>query len=430
MAEKQVTRRSFMGTAVAAGSLTLLGARGALGQAGKTFKVGVVGCGGRGTGAAGNIIEAGKHAGVEIKVTALADAFGDRLERANGAMKKRGTEVPKARCFIGYDAYKKVMDTDVDIVLMATPPNFRHVHFEAAVKAGKHCFIEKPVAVDGPGIRRMYAAGEEATKKNLAVRAGTCLRHDARYCNMHDQIAAGTIGKIVGGTIYYCTGALWRKERQDDWSDADYLARNWVSFVEMSGDHIVEQHVHTIDMLNWCVGAPPVAAVAVGGRHRRKTGNQYDCFGIDYEYPDNVHVMSISRQISGCWSRGNGLVLQGEKGYATNSRGCYLRGEKKPVEKLSFDFKGGMYTQEHITFLKSILDGKPINDAKDVTDGTLAAIIGRDAAYTGQRIAFADYVTVNAKAPLGAKALKPTPEDFEAGAVKVPAEVVPVPGKG
>jgi predicted dehydrogenase len=196
----------------------------------------------------------------------------------------------------------------------------------------------------------------------------------------------------------------------------------------MSGDHIVEQHVHTIDMLNWCVGATPVAAVAIGGRHRRLTGNQYDCFGIDYEYPDNVHVHSISRQISGCWNQGNGLVLQGEKGWANNARGCYLRGENKPQDKLNFDFHRSMYVQEHITFLKSILDGKPINDAKDVADGTLTAILGRDAAYTGQRVVFADYL--DPKKPWGARTLKPTPEDFETGKVTLPKEVVPVPGKG
>jgi len=420
----------LLGTAAVIGGLTVLGSGAARGQAAKSFKAALIGCGGRGGGAIRNIIDAGKEVGVGIRVVALADPYPERSRRVRGALKKVGQDVPEAQCFGGFDGYKKVMDTDAEIVLMATPPAFRPAHFEAAVAAGKHVFVEKPVAVDPAGCRRMFAAGELAAKKGLAVLAGTCLRHNQGYAAMRKLVADGAIGTPRAGNVYYCTGRLWFRRRAEGWSDAEYLVRNWVSFAEMSGDHIVEQHVHTIDMFNWVVGAHPVAAAAFGGRHRRQTGNQFDFFSIDYEYPDRVYMQSGSRQINGCWSWGNGIHVVGEKGWANIRGGVQLwDGSKVPAPDLSLH--RNMYVQEHIVLLKSLVDGKPINDAKNVTEATLTAIMGRIAAYTGKRVEWRHLVDPGAKSPLYELAYTPGPEAFETGDVKAPPDdVVPVPGKG
>ena len=430
---EQVSRRRFMrrtaSMAMAAGGLTILGASTASGKASKTLKAGVVGCGGRGRGAMGNCVAAGKQLGIDVKVTAVADVFPERVDGAVKSAKRFGSEVPKSHAFVGFDAYKKVMDTDIDILLTAAPPSFRPSHFEAAVKAGKHVFMEKPVAVDPAGCVKMYALGGEATKKKLAVMPGTCLRHDTGYAGSRQQIADGLMGRVLGGTIYYCTGRLGFTPRREGWSDLEYMVRNWKSFVELSGDHIVEQHVHTIDMLLWIMGAAPVAAVANGGRARRQTGNMFDNFSIDFEFPGHVHIHSISRQINGCWSWGNGLALTGDKGWLHGTKGVALwDGTKPPMPKL--DWNRSMYVQEHVIFLDSIVKGNPYNDTKGVTDGSLASILGRMAAYTGQRIEWQQLVDPKAKKSLATVELKPTPADFEAGTVKAPPDdVVPIPGR-
>ena len=436
MAEKadRVSRRDFMRgaarSAVAVGGLTILGARPARGQAAtKTLKAGLIGCGGRGTGAARDCVAAGKHIGLNVQITALADALPDRVQRTRNSVKKAGSDVPDSRCFVGFDAYKKLIDTDVDIVLMATPPNFRPVHFEAAVKAGKHIFMEKPVAVDPVGCRRVYAAGEEASKKKLSVMPGTCLRHDRGYAGTRQLITDGLMGRALGGTIYYCTSRLGYHIRKPEWSDAEYMVRNWQNFSQLSGDHIVEQHVHTIDMLNWTLGATPLAAIAVGGRHHRKTGNQFDFFGIDFEYPEHLHIHSISRQINGCWTRGNGIHLTGDKGWSRGTNGVtQWDGTKVPLPELKWD--RSMYVQEHIVLLDSILHQKGYNDTQGVTDGTLTSIMGRIAAYTGQRITWQQLTDPKARGSLADFALEPTAADFETGNVKAPPDdVVPIPGK-
>ena len=425
MGNSQGLRRGLAGAA----GLTILGAT-ARGQAKKTFKAGLIGCGGRGSGAIRNCIEAGKVLGVEVKAVALADAYADRLQRLQRALKKSGQDVPDSRCFVGFDAYRKLLDTDVEIVLMATPPNFRPVHFEAAVNAGKHIFIEKPVAVDPPGCRRMFAAGELASKKGLGVLAGTCLRHNQGYAGMRKLVADGAIGKVYSGNIYYCVGRLWARRREPGWSDAEYLVRNWLNFCEMSGDHIVEQHVHTIDMLNWVLGEHPVAAVGFGGRHRRKTGNQFDFFSIDFEYSDRRHFHSACRQISGCWNWGNGIHVVGARGWASIRGGVKLW-DGTPVKAPDLGFHRNMYVQEHIVLLKSLLAGKPINDTQAVTEATLTAIMGRISAYTGRRVEWRHLVDPKAKSPFYNLTCRPTAEDFEKGAVKAPPDgVVPIPGRG
>ena len=420
------TRRDVLRSTLAASTAGLLGPFVHTGRAKKVLKAGLIGCGGRGNGAVNDCIQAGKHLGtVDVQVTALADAYKDRVDNVQKMLSKMGQQVPPERCFSGFDAYKKLCDTDVDVVLMATSPVFRPVHFAAAVAAGKHVFAEKPVAVDSPGCRRMYEAGEQAAQKKLSVVAGTCLRHSPGYAATRKAVVEDkAIGPIRGGAIWYLTGRLWHRPRQPNWSDAEYLVRNWVNFTCMSGDHIVEQYVHTLDMLLWHMNALPAAVVAVGGRARRQTGDQYDFFSVDYEFPGNVHVHGMCRQVNGCVSKANVGEVWGEKGFCAFSGGGHVAdasGQRLPLAKYSWH--GNMYVQEHAVLLDSILNGKAVNHAKDVTDSTLATVMSRVSAYTGQRVTWEQAMKSDA-------ACSPAAADFEAGEVKAPADdVIAIPGK-
>ncbi len=403
-----------LGAASAAfGTFLILGAT-AKGQA-KGFRVGLIGCGGRGGGALGDHMAAAKRLGLDSKVVATADWFKGRAEGAGG---KYG--VPKENCFGGGDAFRKLLETDVEIVLMAQSPNFRPPHFEAAVKAGKHVFMEKPVCVDPPGGRRMIDAYEIAKQKNLCVAAGTQRRHSRGYQERAVRIQAGVEGKIVGARIYWCGGALWYREKGKEQSDADYMVANWVSFTEMSGDHIVEQHVHNIDIANWYIGHPPVTAAGFGGRARRKTGDQFDFHCVDYDYGDGVHVNSMCRQI-------NGTAGAGGEHFVFNKTTAV---EKKDLKVPEFEEIGGPYQQEHADLLYSILEKKPyLNEAKNVAESSLTAVMGRIATYTGRLIKWDDLVK-NKESEWYSFACSPSAEDFEKGTVKAPPDdVCAVPGK-
>ena len=437
-----VSRRDFMrGAAVAGaafGGCIFPGAT-ARGQ-GKTLKAGLVGCGSRGRGAMLNHVEAAKALGINVQFVALADAFekdhkGDPVlpVAVDSLKKKAGQDVPKNQQFTGFDAYKKLLQADIDIVLLCTPPVFRPLQFAAAIAAGKHVFMEKPVAVDPPGARSIVAVGEKAKAKGLSIVAGTQRRHDYKYLQVKKLIDDGAIGQIRGGCVYWCGTQLWNRPRQPGWSDREYMVRNWVNFVEMSADHIVEQHVHNIDVANWFIGTPPFLAAAVGGRARRKTGNQYDFFSVDYTYKvgaggrEKIHVHSMSRQVNGSWGR-EAEELVGEQGYVISTR---LRryDKKKPTPP---DIKGHIsaYVQEHIDLLKSITAGgkDPINEAHEVAEATLSGIMGRISAYTGQAVRYSDVAEEDGT--YGKLTLKPSAADLEAGDVKAPPDdVIAIPGK-
>jgi predicted dehydrogenase len=408
----------------AAAGLTILGNT-ARGQ-GKTITAGLVGCGGRGNGAARNFMEAGKYLEIDAKITAVADIYEDRANPTAD-----GLEVPKGRRFLGFDAYKKMVDSDVDVVLFATPPNFRPVHFQAAVEAGKHVFMEKPVAVDPPGCRQIITTGEAAKKKNLAVVAGTQRRHEKRYRGCYQLIKDGRIGQILGGAVWWCGGHLWFRKRQEGWSNRDYLVRNWVNFVEMSADHITEQHVHNIDIANWYIGSPPNLAVGFGSRARRLTGNQYDFFSVDFRYEtperSRIHVHSMCRQVDGCWNR-VGELLVAEKGYVGSRR---IRNQEYRYIRDMPEFEGhdNPYVQEHVALLQSILNQEEAreNEAQEVANATLSGIMGRIAAYTGQAVRWSDVAEADGR--FGTLTLKPTAADFEKGEVELPKEEPPMPGK-
>ena len=285
------------------------------------IRVGVIGCGSRGTGAAKNCVDSSPN----VEIVALGDTFKDRVDaclkmlKANDPAEKsewsasgpwrnadKVTATPET-CFTGFDAYKQVIACDVDLVILATPPHFRPIHLKAAVEAGKHVFMEKPVAVDPVGIRSVLASSELAKQKGLAICAGTQRRHDPQYIEVMKRIHAGQIGDLLGGECYWVQGwvrqwGFWH-ERRPEWSDMEWQVRNWYYFTWLSGDHIVEQHVHNIDVTNWAMGTPPVQIMSLGGRQVRiepEFGNIYDHFGVEFEYPNGTRVLSMARQIAGC----------------------------------------------------------------------------------------------------------------------------------
>ena len=417
----EVSRRDFIKT-TAVVSLAAMGVstnRIFAAGSGK-IRVGLIGCGGRGNGALSNCLSAGKHIGREMEVVATADWF---KSRAEGAGKKHG--VPEERCFYGADAYKKLLRTNVDVVSIATSPNFRPVHFEAAVKAGKHVFMEKPVAVDPPGGRKIIEAGELAKRKGLGVVAGTQRRHQRGYRRNAYAIERGAIGKILGGCVWWCGGALWYKRKSPNESDADYLVRNWVSFTEMSGDHIVEQHVHNLDVANWFIGHPPDNALGFGGRARRKTGDQFDFHSIDLDYGDGCRIHSMCRQINGT----DGRVSEFFAGTEGTTWGGGRLESKKNIKIPDFPEHGGPYVQEHVDLLNSILKGEPLNEARSVAEATLTAIMGRISTYTGKLVRWKDMME-NKDSPWYNLTCKPSAEDFERGDVKAPPDdVVAIPGR-
>jgi predicted dehydrogenase len=384
-----VSRREFLKTSAAAGVTAALLASGnyAFAQGSDRIRVGLIGCGGRGSGAAINAVSAAP--GVELY--ALGDMFKFQVD---GAKQNLGREIrermnkPDAfnvsddRCFWGLDAYKKVIASGANYIILATPPGYRPIHFEAAVAAGKNVFMEKPVATDGPGLRKMLAAAEASVQKGLAVVAGTQRRHQASYIETIKRIKDGAIGDIVGGQCYWNGGGIWFRDRDPNMTDLEYQSWNWYHYVWACGDHIVEQHVHNLDVMNWVMGAHPVACIAVGGRTQRVDPRTqiWDHFAVDLEYPGGVRILSMCRHWSGCVDNVSERVV-GTKG--VSNPGGSIDGPNQ------WRYSGGgrdPYTQEHTDLIESIRANKPLNEAKQVTESTAVAIMGRMAAYTGQLV--------------------------------------------
>ncbi|MBT8036183.1 MAG: Gfo/Idh/MocA family oxidoreductase [Verrucomicrobiae bacterium] len=414
-------RRSFIGSTTLVGAG--LAAQSAWGQSSgtgsKKVKFGLIGCGGRGRGAVKDFMGACKILGLEPELVAVADAFEDKASSLG-----KHYEVAEKSCFSGFDAYKEVIATDCEYVLMATPPSFRPIHFDAAVEAGKHCFIEKPVAVDPVGARSVIATGEKAKAKGLAVVCGTQRRHTYKYLRNKALIDAGAIGEIRGGVVQWNSRVPWVKPRQAGDSDADYMARNWLNFYETSGDHIVEQHVHNLDVAVWFLGRLPLTALGFGGRARRVSGNMFDFFSIDLDFGDDVHIHSQCRQISGTYGR------VGESFVGTEGA-CYgggkLKGKDVKIPEITVDTDNGQQ-QEHVDLIRSVRAGKPLNQAKRIAEVTAVAIMSRMSAYTGEMIRLNDLLK-NEQSPHYNYTCKPTPLDFEKGTVKMPAETPPIPGE-
>ncbi len=379
MVQKQkITRRELLkSSAVSAGALVLGSAAVPLAEArgSDMIRVGVVGCGGRGSGAANNCFESSPG----VKIVALADTFEDRL---NGL--KKQFEVPDGRCFIGIDAYKKLMALDdINLVILATPPGFRPIHLTEAIRQGKNVFMEKPVAVCPAGIKMVIEASAKAKEKGLAIVAGTQRRHQAKYVETMKRIHDGAIGDIVSAQCYWNMGELWVSQRQPNQGDVEWQIRNWLYFTWLSGDHICEQHVHNIDVINWAFDAIPEQVHGLGGRQYRtgpEHGNIFDHFGIEFFYPGDVRTISTCRQIKGTANRVSERVV-GTKGVCDCDKGT-IRGEN------SWRYRGptpNPYVVEHTDLIKSIRDGNPLNEGKRIAESTLCAIMGRESAYSRQQ---------------------------------------------
>jgi myo-inositol 2-dehydrogenase / D-chiro-inositol 1-dehydrogenase len=423
---RKQTRRDFVkkSSTLAAGSaLVGLSFVRNLGAATDPIRVGLIGCGGRGTGAADNILRGAEN----VHLVALADLYEDRLQKCltnlsdpgRKAGPLKGVEVTKKNCFTGFDAYRHLLETDVDLVLLATPPGFRPLHFAACVEAGKHVFAEKPVAVDPTGIKQFIQTGELAERKGLAVMAGTQRRHDPAFIECVDRVQGGQIGDLMSVRCYYNTGFLWKYERQAGWSDMEWQTRNWYYFDWLSGDHIVEQHIHDLDNVNWVLDGLPEQALGVGGRTVRTQalyGNIYDHFAIDYSYPGDLHVMSMSRQ----WGNTSPKVsveVRGTKGTAFMEQDgrIFINGENRwRYQERRIDSR----QQEQTDLVAALRSGQPVNDARRIAESTLTAIMGREAAYSGEVLEWQQ--VMESKQNL-------VPEHFEFGPLA--ARPVPRPGE-
>lgn len=382
------------------------------------IRVGVIATGGRGTGAALDCVKSSPN----VVITALGDVFSDRVESARKKIKEEIGDkclVTDDTCFTGLDAYKHVLAADVDLVILAAPPGFRPLHLRAAIEAGKHVFMEKPVAVDPVGVRSVIESSDMAQQKGLAIVAGTQRRHDPGYNEIIRRIHDGAIGEVLGGHCSWCQEGLWSKPRQEGWTDMEWQLRNWLYFDWLSGDHIVEQHVHNIDVINWIMGGPPKQAFGTGGRQVRVDplyGNIYDHFAIEYEYPNGARIISLCRQQEGTSTRISEFVI-GSKGTSDPSR--MIEG----ANAYKYEHQGepvNPYVQEHADLIKSIRDGKPLNEGRRIAESTLTAIMGRMSAYTGR--------TVSWKWAMNASKLDLTPPHYDLQK-ELPVNPVPMPGK-
>ena len=392
--QSQPSRRDFLKSstvaAVGAGTLSTLGVLpGAHAAGDDTIKIGLVGCGGRGTGAANQALSTAGN----VKIVAMGDLFPERLEGAANQLKKALGEkqerfaVDKDHMFTGFDAFQKVIGSGIDLVILATPPHFRPQQFAAAIAAGKHCFIEKPIAVDGPGVRLCLKTTEEAKAKNLAVVCGLQRHHQFGYLESMKRIHGGEIGDIVASRAYWNMGSLWMHPRKPEWSDVEWQLRNWLYFAWLSGDHICEQHVHNLDVINWAKQSHPVRCFGHGGREVRKEpsyGHIFDHHDVHYEYADGSWMFSQCRQIPGCLNSVSEHLI-GTKGKANLDGGgrWFIEGDSK------WRYEGPRndpYQTEHDDLFASIRSGKPLNEGQFVAESTLTAIMGRMATYSGKMV--------------------------------------------
>ena len=415
------TRRDFLKTTTAAAVGTgLVGWQtipGAHAQGSDEIRIGLIGAGGRGSGAVADVFK-GHETGV--KLVAVGDMFPDRLEQS---LKRLSTQyadrvaVKPEHRFTGFDAYQKVLAVpEVNYVILATPPGFRPTHLEAAINAGKHTFTEKPVAVDGPGIRKVLELAKLSQSKGLNIVAGTQRRHQHGYLETMKRVHDGAIGDITSARAYWNQGFLWKRDRQPAWSDMEWQLRNWLYFTWLSGDHIVEQHIHNIDVINWAKNGHPVSAVGMGGRQVRTDkayGHIFDHFAIDYEYPDGSHMLSMCRQIDNC-ANSVSEALVGTKGRCQADKyeitgATSWKGEKDPISP---------YVQEHIDLIRIIRAGQKINELQTVAETTLTAIMGRMSAYSGKAVTWDE--ALNSKESL-------LPATLQLGPIETPP--VPMPGQ-
>jgi len=393
-----LTRRRFVKGAAAAAAVPLILPGTASALTARTddpdvIKVGLIGCGGRGTGAAYQAINSEQGT---VRLVAMADVFQDKLEASLSNLKRylgeeraHLADVAPDRRHVGFGAAERLIASDVDVVLLATPPHFRPAHLRAAVQAGKHVFTEKPMAVDGPGVRSVLETAALAKQTQRSLVCGFCWRYNVRHRALYERVLDGAVGDIQAVYSTYNATPLGTSPRKPGWSDTEWQLRNWQHMTWLSGDHITEQAVHSLDKMGWVMGdVPPLSCTAVGGRQARtgaETGNVYDHFSVTYDYANGAKGFHMSRQMANC-SNDNSDYVWGTKGTAT-VKGWSDTHEITGPDAWTYEGEGNdMYQQEHNELFASIRAGKPMNDGVWMARSTLLAIMGRMAAYTGQTI--------------------------------------------
>jgi predicted dehydrogenase len=388
----KVSRRHFLKTSAGAASLVALTAgirTKVYAASGEQLKIGLIGCGGRGAGAVVSALTVNPNA----RLTAMAEAFGDRLESARKSLKSRMPDqviVDDNHCFTGFEGYRKLLDSGVDVAILASPPHFRPIHAEACVDAGVHIFAEKPMAVDAPGVRRILAAGEESRKKKLSFVSGFETRYSDNAREAVKRLQNGAIGKILSIEGTYNIGYLWHRGRKPEWTEMEFQLRNWYYFTWLSGDHIVEQHVHFLDLVSWIMHEqPPLHAWGMGGRQVRtdsQYGDIFDHHAVVYEYADGTRVYAFSRQQPNCFNDVSYMVL-GTKGRLTKGTGGWGR---FVIEGETNWDSGKEQTSSEMNSFREMFSamkaGEPVNDSVAMARSTMLAILGRMATHSGQRI--------------------------------------------
>jgi predicted dehydrogenase len=430
----KLTRRDFVKTSAAMAAALAAGTERMFAAGSDKIRVGLIGCGGRGVYDTTNCLKSVEN----IELVAMGDLFKDHLDGALQALKNKPDEkdkpgekdklaekvkVTEDSCFVGWDAYKKVVARDdVDMVILTEPPHFRPEHLKAAVEAGKHVFMEKPVAVDPVGVRSVIESSAMADNKNLTIVAGTQMRRIAHLVAIMERIHNGDLGKILSGQCVRISGGMldWgSKERQAGWSDMEWQLRRWLFLTWLSGDFIVEMHVHNLDLVNWALDAHPVQCIGMGGRQVRTApeyGDVYDHFAVEYEYPNGVRIEYMGAQIDGVTDR-NDQRLAGTKGSAyMDFANAIIEGEKP------FKYDGPSpdpCIRQHADQIAAIRDGKPLNEGKRIAESTLTTIMGRMSAYTGRALKW-DWAMKASKLDL-------RPPKYEFGDLPMPP--VAIPGK-
>ncbi len=363
-----------------------------------TVKIGLVGCGGRGTGAA---VQAMNTDSGNVQLAAIADVFEDRSNLARKQFEKEHADkvlVKDSDVHIGLDGYKKVIESDVDLVILATPPGFRPLHFAAAVEAGKHVFMEKPVGVDAPGIRKVLEYGQIASEKNLLVQVGLQRRHERAYRETMEQLKGGLIGDLLYSRVYWNSRGVWERPRKEGQSELDYQMRNWYYFNWLCGDHIVEQHIHNIDVINWLMDDYPVTAAGMGGRLVRNgidNGEIYDHHAVEYTYANGHKMFSQCRHMPNCFNAVSEHVV-GTKGSADIAEGRIYGPDGKEIFKCAEGpGQRGGHQQEHHDLFADLAQGILPNEAEYGAKSTFTAIFGRLATYTGKELEWDDAINSN-----------------------------------
>ena len=415
------TRRDFIKSSAAAGLASLaFGANRIYASGSDKIRIGLIGCGGRGTYDTTNCLNAEEN----LELAAMGDLFEDHLTSCRQSLTENLGEkikVTDETCFTGWDAYRKVLACDLDLVILTTTPHFRPEHLQAAIEAGKHVFMEKPVAVDPVGVRSVIASSELAEQKNLTIVAGTQMRRISHLVEGIKCIHNGDIGEILSGQCVRLGDAMsgWGPQRQPGWSDMEWQLRRWLFMTWLSGDFIVEQHIHNLDIINWAIGSHPIKCVGLGGRQARtepKFGNVYDHFAVEYEYPNGIRIEYMGAQIDGCSFRNNQRLV-GTKGSVYTDFGKAVGEGQNPFE-YNWDELNPCIKQ-HADQINAIRQGESLNEGRQIAESSLTAIMGRMSAYTGRAL--------NWDWAMNASKLDMSLEKYEF--TDLPLEPVAVPGK-